>query len=173
MKRDSWITSVKKEYCAIKKYTASVVITTLITIFLSGCYLFPEVKEVEAPELIEPQKIVYNTVTVKRGQIAKTIEITGYFLPTSRVDVGFKYGGLTLDEIHVRPGDYVTEGTLLATANTDKILENIKNKELEIRKAEIDFAKLNLSGANQYQLEFASMDLELLNLQLENYKKGT
>src|SRR5690606_28641602 len=90
------------------------IIMTLLMTSLSGCYLFPKEEEVLAPPLVEPPEITYETQEVKKGVIEKKITASGTFVSIEQANMFFKHRGGRLKKIHVKVGDYVEKGQLIA-----------------------------------------------------------
>ena len=88
-----------------------------------------------------------NTVEVTRGDIQLLVSATGVLEPSNYVDVGAQVSG-QLETIHVRVGQNVKEGDLLAeidptvyTAKVDATRAQLKNQQAQLRLAEIQFQR--------------------------------
>lgn len=90
------------------------------------------------------------TFTVSRGDILKLVTATGVLEPSNYVDVGAQVSG-QLERIHVRVGQSVAEGELLAEidptvymAKVDATRAQLKNQQaqLEDRKAQLKLADI-------------------------------
>ncbi len=158
----------KKTFRFIIKCISCITAAALFSAMLPGCMFYPGETIVEAPELVVPEKAAFITVMAKKGNLVKQIIVTGNFLATEKVDVGFKTSGMTFGKLYVKPGDYVEKGQILAEADKSKIQASIEAKELDIRKALIDLAKSNVSGASQYALESAQLTIDQHELQLQS-----
>jgi len=91
-----------------------------------------------------------NTVEVTRGDIQLLVSATGVLEPSNYVDVGAQVSG-QLETIHVRVGQNVKEGDLLAeidptvyTAKVDATRAQLKNQQAQIadRKAQLRLAEI-------------------------------
>ena len=73
------------------KIAAVFIVCAFFSIFMSGCYLFPEEEKVLAPPLVEPPKITYNVMKVKRGTIEEKIGGSGTFVSVEQENMFFKH----------------------------------------------------------------------------------
>ena len=96
-------------------------IIVLFCCMLSACSLFPAEEEVLAPPLIEPEEITYRTAEAKIGYIEDSIVRTAYFIPVVDKDHFFTNRSGRLKVIHVKIGDAVKAGDLIAELLTDDI----------------------------------------------------
>lgn len=108
-------------------------IIVLFCCMLSACSLFPAEEEVLAPPLIEPEEITYRTAEAKIGYIEDSIVRTAYFIPVVDKDHFFTNRSGRLKVIHVKIGDAVKAGDLIAELLTDDI-----EKEIEYQKIVVD-----------------------------------
>ncbi|MFO8142624.1 MAG: biotin/lipoyl-binding protein, partial [Marinobacter sp.] len=91
-----------------------------------------------------------NTVDVTRGDIQQLVSATGVLEPSNYVDVGAQVSG-QLESIHVRVGQTVSEGDLLAeidptvyVAKVDATRAQLKNQQAQIqdRNAQLRLAEI-------------------------------
>ena len=147
--------------------SVSVISLTLLLFVLAGCALFPKEEEL-APPLMKPVEVSYSTVKAKREDIVKTIQGSASFVSTESKYVYFSARGGRLKAIHVKQGDKVKKGDLLYT---DEVESQIQQQELLLRKAQITYQQKKDSGADKYELEKASIDSKIAELQLKGLKK--
>jgi HlyD family secretion protein len=96
------------------------------------------------------------TYTVQRGQVAKTLEADGRVVPVGEVPVYFETPGY-VGQMHVRQGDLVQKGDLLAELQANDLLDQIAQAELAL-----DAAQRKLSAVEQsLQQEVALAELNL------------
>jgi macrolide-specific efflux system membrane fusion protein len=149
-------------------------LTVVISGTLSGCYFFPKEEEVLAPPIKEPDKIAYETIEVKKGNIENTITCTGTFTSVSQKDLFYKTRGGRLQEIYVSHGDDVKKGELLAQLETDTILNDIKLQEIELKRAQIAYdsekMRLDIEGGSKTALELNELNLQSSQIRLEDLK---
>ncbi len=108
-------------------------IIALFCCMLSACSLFPTEEVVLAPPLVEPEQITYQTEEATIGYIEDSIVRTAYFIPVIDKDHFFTNRSGRLKAIHVKLGDTVKAGDLLAELLTDDI-----EKEIEYQKILVD-----------------------------------
>ena len=154
-----------------KKGLVSATVFLLLIFLLTGCKLFPKEESLLAPPVMEPVKVSYSTVKAKRGDIVKTIRGSGSFVSIDSKYMFFEARGGRLKEIYVKHGDEVKKGDLLAELYTDDLETEIKRQELNLRKAQITYNQLKANNAGKYDLERASIDIQLVRLGLESLKK--
>jgi multidrug efflux pump subunit AcrA (membrane-fusion protein) len=109
---------------------------------MSGCFLLPEEAEMPELPLVTPYSgAEYTTVYVTRGDMTLTENIVCNYSATKSENLAFNIDGEYYGSIFVEAGDYVTAGTLVAELDVSSILDDIKSREDEIRKLEIELAK--------------------------------
>ena len=105
-----------------------------------------------------------NTVEVTRGDIQLLVSATGVLEPSNYVDVGAQVSG-QLETIHVRVGQNVKEGDLLAeidptvyTAKVDATRAQLKNQQAQIadRKAQLRLAEIQFQRQQNLYREEAT-----------------
>lgn len=115
----------------------------------------------------------YLTYEAKKQDITQSIEAIGEVYAKTQVDVGAQVSG-QITKLHVKLGDHVNEGDLIAQIDKDK-----QQNDLDITKAQLESAKANLESkkialdiaTKQYQREqklYAKKATSLENL--ENLK---
>jgi RND family efflux transporter MFP subunit len=153
-----------------KRFIPIVSLVLLLSV-LAGCGLFPEEEPLLAPPLMEPAEVSYSTVKAKRGDIVKTIRGSGSFVSIESKYMFFEARGGRLKEIHVKLGDEVKKGDLLAELYTDDIESQIKQQELALRKTQITYNQLKDSNGDKYDLEKASIDIEIARMKLNELRE--
>jgi len=138
---------------------------------LSGCYLFPKEEEVLAPPLIEPPEISYETTEVKKGTIEKKITGSGTFVSITQENLFFRHRGGRLKAIHVKLGDEVKKGDVIAELDTGDLEYQIKQQEITLKKARTRYNQVKAQEGDKYSLDLAWYDVELASLGLENLKR--
>lgn len=134
---------------------------------LGGCFLLPKEEEILAPPIMEPPEISYKTIGVVRKDIEDAVRVTGYFVYAEQESVQFRTASGRLGSIDVEYGDIVEEGQILARLVTGNVELRIRQQEIQVRKLELSLDRKKLTGADRYELEIASLDLELAQIQLQ------
>lgn len=135
---------------------------------LSGCYFFPKEEAVLAPPLIESTEITYETIDAKKGTIEKRITGSGTFVSAEQQNLDFKYRGGYISGIYVNLGDKVKKGDLLAEQDTDKLVSQIKQQEIILKRTNLDYESLKNDGSDPVAIEKARLNVELEKLKLED-----
>jgi len=138
---------------------------------LSGCYLFPKEEEVLAPPLVEPPEITYDTTEVKKGTIEKKITGSGTFVSVMQENLFFKNRGGRLKAIHVKLGDEVKKGDVIAELDTGDLENQIEQQKIVLKKARTRYNQVKDQGGDKYSLDLAWYDVELASLALENLER--
>lgn len=147
------------------------IIMVLLMTSLSGCYLFPKEEEVLAPPLVEPPEITYETQEVKRGVIEKKISASGTFVSIEQANMFFKHRGGRLKDIHVKVGDYVEKGQVIAELDSSDLENQIKQQEIQLKKAQTRLSQVKAHSGDKYEQRMAQYDVELAKLTLDNLKR--
>ena len=140
----------------------------LMIITLTSCYLFPKEEEILEPPLLEPSEITYNLMEVKKGDIERRIEGTAGFVSVEQKNIFFGKSSGRLEEILVSTGAAVTEGQLLAKLNTGDLQDRIALQQLTFRRYEILYERAVETGADDYSIELAKIDLDIARINLNS-----
>jgi membrane fusion protein, macrolide-specific efflux system len=162
----------KDKYRTLLKRVSLISIGGLLALNLSGCYFLPKEEEVLAPPLVSTPKLTFSTIEVKRGNIEKKITVSGALTSSHLENVFFKFRGGTLKSINVSLGDNVKKGQLLAELDTDNLVTQIKQQEInvEINQLRYDSRKEN-ENSSKYDIEEARLNLESAKLRLQELKR--
>lgn len=143
----------------------------LLSSSLSGCYFFPKEEEVLAPPLIEPPKIIYDTIDVKKGTIERKIMGSGSFMSVSQENLNFKFRSGYLKALNVKLGDKIKKGKVVAELDTDKLSNEIKAANITLRKVQIDYKALlekTDPPATQSEKDKMKLDVDLAKLRVQD-----
>lgn len=145
-----------------------------MTVF-SGCTFFPKEEEVLAPPIREPDRITYETVAAKKGDIEDVIRVPGTFVSVSQKDLYYQDRGGRLQETYVVLGDEVKKGDLIAELETDAIENDIQLQEIALKRAQIAYdnakARYDIEGGSKTETELAQLDVEANQIRLNNLKR--
>lgn len=97
-----------------------------------GVYYYLQPKEV---------KIIYESVTAKRGDISTIISATGTLNPLNEVQIGSQVSGI-ISQIDVDTNDEVKKGQILAKIDDKKILQELSRYEAQLTSAKAQLASL-------------------------------
>lgn len=146
-------------------------ISGIIALSLTGCYFFPKEEDVLAPPLVEPQQIKYTTMDVKKGKIEKKLVVDAFFISTKLEALSFTDRGGTLKAFNVKLGDKVSPGQLIAELDTDNLAEQIRQQEISVKMAQLDYDKAKANPeSNSFDLEKAKLNIESNQIKLNDLK---
>jgi len=137
---------------------------------IPGCSLFPKEEDALAPPLAEPKEITYDTVEAKIGYIEDSIQRSAYFVPVMQKNIFFRYRSGRIKAIHVKPGDTVKAGDVIAELLTDGL-----EREIQFQELTVDSCRKACTYAEQLadiEIKAAKDRLEALSKKLENMLKN-
>lgn len=76
----------------------------------------------------------YITRAVRSGDLTVTVSATGNLKPVNQVDVGSEQSGL-ITHVYVDVNDRVTKGQVLATLDTSRLLDTVRQQEAQVAAA--------------------------------------
>lgn len=153
------------------KLLAAGSIMGLLVLPLSACSLLPKEEAALAPPLVQPAKVQYNVAEVKQGNIVKRVKGVGTLTPINNNNLFYSEAGGRLKKIHVAEGDVVKKGQVLAEIDNGNLNFDIKQTEIDQKKAEIHLKQLQSQQADQYAIDIAKLDLESVQSKLQNLKE--
>jgi len=84
----------------------------------------------------------YNLEEVKRGDVVLAKTLSCEYVQAKEQEVSFSEGGKLIEKVHVREGDYVKTGDLLAEVSFGELEEEIAALEYQIKKNELQLGYL-------------------------------
>lgn len=127
-----------------RKFLLLSITVVFISLILGGCSLFPVEEDVLTPPLAEPEEIEYRTDEVRVGYIEDSIQRSAYFIPIMHENLYFSYRGGRMKEIHIKLGQNVKAGDLVAELLTDGL-----EREIELQSILVDSRVKDCSYAEQ------------------------
>ncbi len=167
--------------------------TALSMLLASGCTMMPQEEEALAPPLKVPEKVTYETLEVKKGIIERKLRATGRFMSVAQANVQFTEQGGRLETIHVKIGQKVKKGDVLATLDTQALGDDTRLQEIALERAQLGYDKLNAqyeatrtstdptaAPAEQknrllqakFDLDLARLDVESARIRLESLRRA-
>ena len=141
---------------------ARVLCGLLLCVCLNGCALLPQEEEVLPPPLVERQAdLQFELAEVVRGDIAEQVTASGVLAAAEQTAYYFPVDGLRLLWLHVRAGDTVAVGDIIAQADPGDLAYRIQVQRNVARLAEIRLEKSTRADRETRQLE---LDNEMLAL---------
>ncbi len=117
---------------------------------------------------MEPPKITYDTITLKRASIVDDFTVNGVFQYAQEDSLSFKSGGGRLLKIYVASGERVKAGELLAELDSDTLKYQVSLQEIEVQKAHLVAEHLAILGRDKYEQQLAALDAKAAELTLAN-----
>lgn len=154
-----------KEKVMFEKRTICLIFCVIFA--LTGCNILPKEEEVLAPPLVKETEIKYDTIDVIRDDLYKKIIGAGTFVSIEHQELFFKNKSGRLKVIHVKNGQEVKEGDIVAELFNEDIEKKIEMQELSIQKAKIRLDKLTKSN-NKDALRVKEIDYELQKMKLKD-----
>ncbi|MFD0673154.1 efflux RND transporter periplasmic adaptor subunit [Cohnella sp. GCM10027633] len=152
------------------KLAARVLLGAALLSLLAGCSLLPQEDEKEAlPEIRVPKISQKPEYSVKRATLELKATGSGKLLSEREEKLFFETDNRRITAIHVKAGDKVKQGQLLAELDTGDTDSQIRRKQIEIEKAELDLKEALRSaedGADDIALRKRQLDYELLKQEL-------
>jgi HlyD family secretion protein len=103
------------------------------------------------------------TYTVQRGKVVKTLEFDGWVSPVEETPLYFRSLGY-VKQVHVKQGEMVEAGDLLAELETDDLLNQIAQAEVALSSAQLLLSAAEKNLAQEVAL--AELDLKVAQTRL-------
>lgn len=157
---------IKGSNSLIKKSIFIIFVSIFVMTVFTGCYFLPSEKKQKIHPLQESKKIITTTVDVKKGNLEKKIMVNANIISAFQEDISFKTSGGIFKKIYFKNGDMVNEGDLLAELETDTLVSQIKQQEINVKRLELNYQqKVAISNATT---NIAELDLVKFYLDSEN-----
>ena len=150
---------MKTMFSAGSKRVLCVLLSAAFFMGLSGCYLLPQEEQtLSAPE-ISVEAITYDTKVIGLSDIERWETGTGTFVSRYSQSYSFEDDGV-LKEIHVKSGQTVKTGDMLAELDTEEIDERIEYQEYVTEKARLNYENAARNGSASYGAQIAKLDYD-------------
>jgi membrane fusion protein, macrolide-specific efflux system len=146
-------------------------ITCFILLPLSACSFLPKEEPTLAPPLVEPAKIQYDVVAVKRGDLINRIKGVGSLTPINHHNLFYPNTGGRMKELHVKEGDTVKEGQILVELETGNLTFDLQQAEIDLQKAELHLKQLQKQKADSFSIEMAKLDVKSVKLRVQHFRE--
>ena len=108
---------------------------------LSGCFALPVEPPLMSPPVVTaPEPITFNTVAVRRGDVASYAMPSAMIAPTDEVDMFFPVAGLQVAGIYVWVGDEVEVGDLIASVYMPDLEEELNRLRIQRERIMLNLA---------------------------------
>lgn len=111
----------------------------MIAMILAGCMMFSltacnekETKDVQVEIVQDVDEIAYLTATVEYGEVVRDVKLSCNYMPTEHEDLAFAVSNERIEEIAVKKGDMVAEGTVLISLYVGDLEEQIEEIEYQL-----------------------------------------
>lgn len=142
----------------------------LVPILCTACQVMPEEEELRTAPLVRSYEVEeYEQAAVMQGDMIlnRTVSCKYVTLAAKQEELGFSIGGEYIDQIYVSEGQQVQAGELLAELKNEELMEQISDKEYELKVLNIKKSNVlenrNLELARQDAL-IAEADSRLISL---------
>ena len=141
----------------------------LIPGLLSACQLLPEEEVLPAAPVIRDYEAEdYKYVTVMRGDLISTTNITTYYALTKKQNLSFPLGGMYIDTVNVTVGQQVKTGDVLASLEQEDMQARLsaQRHEINVLNKQSKHLKETLElELSQYSSMLVSVEQQLQQLQ--------
>ncbi|WP_167747077.1 efflux RND transporter periplasmic adaptor subunit [Cohnella luojiensis] len=151
------------------KGIAQLLVAAACLSLLAGCSLLPQEEELEKPPMIRAPKISQKPeYPVKRGTLETKVNGSGKLMSEKEENLFFTEDNRRITDVHVKAGDKVEKGQVLAELDTGDTENQILRKEIDMEKAELDLKSAMRDGseAAEVQLRKQQLDYKLLKEEL-------
>lgn len=151
----------------IKKcFSACLAFVMSLTSFC-GCYFLPDEEEVIDAPNVKASEVKYTTITAEKGDLIKQIIYSGKVESLNTTELSYENQGGKIKELYVSAGDKVSNGDLICELDTGDLEYQIKNKELRIKKAQLQKQILKKNKAFQAEIDNAQVEVDILKNELD------
>lgn len=158
---------------------ARLLLAGLSLALLAGCSLLPQEEEQEAlPQIRVPKISQKPEYPVKRETLTLSVSGSGKLMSEREENLYFTVDNQRITDVLVKAGDSVKKGQVLATLDTGDTESQIRRKEIEVEKAELDLKEaIRNSGqgaagdGSDISLRKQKLDYELLESELADLNK--
>ena len=144
----------------------AVALAGAIAVVTSGCYFLPDEEEIIAPPTVKTSETTYTTVTATKKDLEKRIVASGTIVSDKVTELAYENQGGTVKKIYVRAGDEVRKGDIICELDTYDLDYQIREKELYIKRAQLQKEILEEQGALQTEIDKQQVEIEILENEL-------
>lgn len=148
----------------------SLVLAGIISLSATGCYFLPDEEEIIEPPTVKTSETSYTTITAKKKDLVKKIVTSGTIVSQKEESLSFAMSG-TIKTIYKKAGDSVEEGEVIAELDTGELDYLIEEKELYIKRCELNIKLLKEQGASQTEIEKEQVQKEIYEHEIITYNE--
>lgn len=148
----------------------SLVLAGIVSLSATGCYFLPDEEEIIEPPTVKTSETSYTTIIAKKKDLVKKIVTSGTIVSQKEQALTFGMGG-TIKTIYKKAGDTVKEGDVLAELDTGELDYLIEEKELYIKRCELNMKLLKEQGASQTEIDKEQVQKEIYEHEIITYNE--
>jgi len=160
LRRQSMNVPLHRRNSRLKRSAMMLAAVIAASLAASGCALLPVEEEALQPPLVEPAEEQLDIVEVSRGSIQTFLRGTANFVSSNVEELSFKESGGRLKSIHVKLGDEVEAGDLLAELETGDLAHEIDLQRLNVERVQLLYRQALNDGADATDLRLREIDME-------------
>ncbi|MGB4657950.1 MAG: biotin/lipoyl-binding protein, partial [Mobilitalea sp.] len=167
---------VRKRFKPFIRSLSAILLTVVLAITLTGCFMLPEDEEVLAPPVVLKEPVAKKIITdkVRHGNIENKIKFWGSFMSPVQSDLFFTDMG-RLESVNVAYGDRVQAGALLAKLESGDLDLQLAQLEISLKKAKLSYDSLKekneISGGTfKYEMEDAKLSMDSIEINIDSLK---
>lgn len=150
------------------KRAALIVLSAIVAATMSGCSLLPaETEEEVLPPITPPTISKKPEYEVRTETLEKKVSGSGKMMSQREEKVYFTLDGMHIKELNVKPGDKVKKGQLLAVLDVESVEKEIRAKNLQIRKSEVQMKETLRKRDEMDPVEFEESTIAFEELRQE------
>ncbi|NQX67434.1 HlyD family efflux transporter periplasmic adaptor subunit [Paenibacillus alba] len=156
----------------VNKFASALALLTGVVFILTGCSLLPREEGALKPPLVKPVKENFELYEVKKGNLTKKASLVGTFKSSQTTNYYFKESDHRLKAMHIKLGDTVKPGDVLAELEVGDLETRIALQKLNLEKAQIASLQTQQTDPNQtYEARLKKIDVEAAQLQLSSLQE--
>lgn len=159
-----------------KGRAAGLLLAVISFTLLAGCSLMPQEEEKESlPQIKVPKISQKPEYPVQRKDLELKATGSGKLLSAQEENLFFETDNRRITSIHVKAGDKVKQGQVLAELDPGDLNSQIRRKEIDIEKTEMDLKEAmrgdDSEASDQVLLRKQQLDYELMKEELAELKE--
>lgn len=151
---------MKGNHSYLSKTCTILVLSSIITVSISGCGLFKKDKEVLAPPLVKSSVVDLKTGKAEIKNIEKTIALSSVCVPKDTFICTFSQRGGFIKSLNFKSGDSVKKGDVLAELDNNEISSEVEEQSLVLKKLQLRYQSL-LEDPNVQNIEKQTLELDV------------
>jgi len=155
------------------KRCAAILLAAVTALLSAGCaYFYPEEQtQLEVPISLG-SSVNYTTVKVERGDLVRTVTMSGRFTAVDSYDAYFTTSGGKIEKIYASVGSSVQAGDILLELNNDEAQYQLEQAklQLEIQTLQLDETKRR-AGVNSVAYKTGDLNLQIAQMRVDRLEQ--